>query len=287
MFIHDIDPIAFSIGAFQVHWYGLTYLIGFATAWLLAMSRAGKPAWGWKREEVDGLITAAALGVVLGARLGYCLFYDPIYFAQHPLDIFKVWHGGMSFHGGAIGVIIAAVLFCRSTGRKFLEVGDFIAPLAAPGLLAGRLGNFINGELWGRATSAPWGVIFPTGGNVPRHPSQLYEAGLEGLVLFVVLWWYSARQPARGRVSGLFLVAYALARSFAEFFREPDAHLGYLALGWLTMGQILCLPMLLAGLYLLFRPVKALAARGREANAGSPGVENIHPSGPSKKRKKK
>ena len=284
MFIHDIDPIAFSIGSFQVHWYGLTYLIGFITGWLLAMSRARKPEWGWKREEVDALITAAALGVVLGARLGYCLFYDPVYFAAHPLDVFKVWHGGMSFHGGAIGVIIAVLLFCRSAKRKFLEVGDFLAPLATPGLLAGRLGNFINGELWGKVTDMPWGVVFPTGGPLPRHPSQLYEAGLEGLVLFAILWWYSSRRPALGRVSGLFLVGYALARSFVEFFREPDAHIGYLAFGWLTMGQILCLPMIAAGLALLFWPRKAA---GAAASGDAAGAAKPHAGARPKKRKKR
>ena len=284
MFIHDIDPIAFSIGAFQVHWYGLTYLIGFAAGWLLALSRARNPAWDWSREEVDGLITSAALGVVLGARLGYCLFYDPVYFATHPLDVFKVWHGGMSFHGGAIGVTLAVLLFCRRTRRKFLDVGDFIAPLATPGLLAGRLGNFINGELWGRVTDAPWGVIFPGGGAAPRHPSQLYEAGLEGLLLFVILWWYSSRRPARGKVSGLFLLGYGLARSFVEFFREPDAHLGYLAFGWLTMGQILCVPMILLGLLLLFWPRKAEEAA---QNAGADKMKEDRPAGRSKKRKKR
>ena len=286
MFIHDIDPIAFSIGAFQVHWYGLTYLIGFAAGWLLALSRARNPAWDWSREEVDGLITSAALGVVLGARLGYCLFYDPVYFATHPLDIFKVWHGGMSFHGGAIGVTLAVLLFCRRTRRKFLDVGDFIAPLATPGLLAGRLGNFINGELWGRVTDAPWGVVFPGGGPAPRHPSQLYEAGLEGLLLFIILWCYSSRRPARGKVSGLFLLGYGLARSFVEFFREPDAHLGYLAFGWLTMGQILCVPMILLGLLLLFWPRKAKAEEVAQS-AVSDKVKEDRPAGRSKKRKKR
>ena len=254
MFVHNIDPVAFSLGPLQVHWYGLTYLIGFVTAWLLAQWRVRSPKWDWSGEDVDAMIISAALGVVLGARLGYCLFYDPIYFATHPLDIFKVWHGGMSFHGGAVGVIVALILFCRRSKRSFWSVADFIAPLAAPGLLAGRLGNFINGELWGKISSAPWGVVFPGGGSQPRHPSQLYEAGLEGLLLFIILWWYSSRQPSRGRVSGLFLLGYGLARSFVEFFREPDAHLGYLALGWVTMGQILCLPMILAGLALLFWP---------------------------------
>ena len=254
MFIHNIDPVAFSLGPLQVHWYGLTYLIGFVAAWLLAQWRARSPKWDWTGEDVDAMIISAALGVVFGARLGYCLFYDPVYFATHPLDIFKVWHGGMSFHGGAIGVIVALILFGRRSKRSFWSVADFIAPLATPGLLAGRLGNFINGELWGKVTGAPWGVIFPGGGSQPRHPSQLYEAGLEGLLLFIILWWYSSRQPPKGRVSGLFLLGYGLARSFVEFFREPDAHLGYLAFGWLTMGQILCLPMIVFGLVLLLWP---------------------------------
>ncbi len=270
MFVHNIDPVAISFGPFQVHWYGLTYLLGFTAAWLLGRARARKPASGWTCEDVDNLITMSALGVVLGARLGYCLFYDPVYFATHPLDIFKVWHGGMSFHGGALGVAAALLLFCRNTKRNFLDVGDFIAPLATPGLFAGRLGNFINGELWGKVTDLPWGVVFPTGGPLPRHPSQLYEASLEGLVLFIILWTYSSRRPARGKVSGLFLLGYAIARSSIEFFREPDAQLGYLAFGWVTMGQILCLPMFAIGLALLFWPRRGgkSSRRGREAPRG-------------------
>ncbi len=189
------------------------------------------------------------MGVVLGGRLGYCLFYKPLYYAAHPLEIFAVWQGGMSFHGGMLGVIVAMLWFAHSRGRHWLQVADFVAPCVPTGLAAGRLGNFINGELWGRVASPdlPWGMVFRGAGDLPRHPSQIYQFLLEGLLLFVLLWLYARKPRARGRVAAMFLLGYGLFRFIAEFFREPDAHLGLLSLG-MSMGQWLCLPMILGGL---------------------------------------
>jgi phosphatidylglycerol---prolipoprotein diacylglyceryl transferase len=256
MFHHpDIDPVALHLGPLQVRWYGLMYLLGFAAGWLLGRRRAAKPGSGWTAEMVDDLITWCVLGLVLGARLGYVLFYDLAAYMSDPLSMLQIWRGGMSFHGGLIGLCLVGWLFGRKNGKSFLQVADFVCPLAPIGLLAGRLGNFINGELWGGPTSLPWGVLFtdPRAGGLPRHPSQLYEAGLEGAVLFAALWIYSAKPRPAGAVTGLFLAFYGLARFLVEFVREPDPQLGYLAFGWLTMGQVLCLPMILIGLYLLLR----------------------------------
>jgi phosphatidylglycerol:prolipoprotein diacylglycerol transferase len=196
------------------------------------------------------------LGVILGARLGYALFYDPRAYLHDPLEILRVWNGGMSFHGGLLGVLFAVWLFSRRRRLDFLQVVDFVAPLVPPGLFFGRLGNFINAELWGKVTDAPWGMVFPGAGSWPRHPSQLYEAALEGVLLFAVIWLYSSRPRPAGRVSGLFAVTYGLSRFLVELAREPDAHIGYLAFGWLTMGQVLCLPLLCVGFWLLLRPAE-------------------------------
>ena len=256
MIIHpDFDPVALRLGPLQVRWYGLMYLIGFAVGWALGRKRAGKPGSGWTPAMVDDFITWCVLGLVLGARLGYVLFYDLGAYIQDPLSIFEVWHGGMSFHGGLIGLCVVIWRFGRKHNKTFLEIGDFLCPLVPPGLFAGRIGNFINGELWGGPTNAPWGVVFPDprAGGVPRHPSQLYEAGLEGLVLFTVLWLYSAKPRPTGSITGLFLVLYGLFRFLVELIREPDPQLGYLAFGWVTMGQLLSLPMVLAGLWLMLR----------------------------------
>ena len=248
----QFDPVAVHIGPFGVHWYGLMYLLGFAAAWALGRWRAQRPGSTWQAQEVGDLLFYAALGVVLGGRLGYVLFYQPAHHLAHPLDVLKVWQGGMSFHGGLLGVLAAAWLYGRKTGRGFFGVTDFVAPLVPPGLLFGRLGNFINGELWGRPADVPWAMVFPQAGDaLARHPSQLYEAALEGLVLFALLWWFSARPRPRMAVSGLFLLGYGAARFAVEFFRQPDAFLGYVALDWLTMGQVLCLPMLLAGVAMM------------------------------------
>ncbi|MDX1605576.1 MAG: prolipoprotein diacylglyceryl transferase [Candidatus Competibacterales bacterium] len=250
MLVHpDFDPVAFAIGPLQVRWYGLMYLLGFAAGWALGRYRARRPGASWTATQVDDLLFYIALGVILGGRVGYVLFYSFEALLADPLMLVRIWEGGMSFHGGLLGVLLAMALYARRIGRGFFEVTDFIAPLIPPGLFFGRIGNFINGELWGRVTDLPWGVVFhtPGAGPLPRHPSQLYEAALEGLALFVILWVYSARPRPTMAVSGLFLLAYGGFRFLIEFVRQPDAHLGYLAFGWLTMGQLLSLPMLLGG----------------------------------------
>lgn len=249
-----IDPVAVSIGPLQLHWYGLMYLVGFVVGWLLGRLRARRPGSGWTPVEVDDLLTCVMLGVIVGGRLGYALFYDLPAFLADPLEIFRIWHGGMSFHGGLLGAAAAFFWFARSRKRSFLQVSDFVAPLVPQALFFGRLGNFINGELWGKVSDAPWAMVFPGAGPLPRHPSQLYEALLEGLLLFVALWIYSATPRKPGAVSGFFALGYGLARFLVEFVRVPDAHLGYLAFGWLTMGQVLCLPLMGVGLWLLLRP---------------------------------
>jgi phosphatidylglycerol---prolipoprotein diacylglyceryl transferase len=260
-----IDPVAISIGPLAVRWYGLMYLLGFAAAWWLGRVRARRPDSGWRTEQVGDLVFYGALGVILGARIGYVLFYDLAGVAEDPLLLLKVWQGGMSFHGGLVGVLLAMWWYGRSIGKSFFQVTDFIAPLVPIGLGAGRIGNFINGELYGRVTDVPWGMVFPHAGPLPRHPSQLYEAFLEGLVLFLILWVFSARPRPTAAVSGLFLAGYGTFRFAVEFVREPDAHLGFLAWGWLTMGQVLTLPMILAGTGLL---VWAYWGRAQALRAG-------------------
>ena len=247
----EFSPVAISIGPVIIHWYGLMYLLGFAGGLVLGLYRSARPDSGWSREQVWDLLFYVALGVILGGRLGYVLFYKAGHYLTHPLEIFYLWQGGMSFHGGLIGVLIAMAWYARKSSRTFWNVTDFLAPLVPIGLGTGRLGNFINQELWGRTTDVPWAVVFPAVDSMPRHPSQLYEALLEGVVLFAVLWWYSSRPRGAGKVSGLFLVGYSISRILVEFFREPDAHMGYLAFEWLTMGQVLTLPMLLFGSWLL------------------------------------
>ncbi len=246
-----IDPVAVSLGPVRLHWYGVMYIAAFLVAWLLGRCRAAQPGSGWTADQVDDLATWAMLGVVLGARLGYILFYDLDTYLADPLEMFRVWNGGMSFHGGLLGVLLAALWWSLRHKKRFLDVTDFMAPLVPPGLFFGRLGNFINGELWGKITTVEWGMVFPGAGELPRHPTQLYEAGLEGLLLFAILWIYSRKPRPLGAVSGLFAVLYALCRIAVEFFRLPDPQLGYLFFGWVTMGQVLCLPLLLAGVLLL------------------------------------
>jgi len=242
----NIDPIAFSLGPVAVRWYGLMYLAGFGAGWWLGTRRIARGLAPVTREQFDDLLFLAVLGVVLGGRLGYVLFYKPGYYLAHPLEIFAIWHGGMSFHGGFLGVLVAMAFAARRHRIAWLSVMDFVAPLCPLGFAAGRLGNFINGELWGRVTDLPWGMVFRGAGNVPRHPSQLYEFALEGVLLFAILWWFSAKPRPRGQVSAVFLIGYGACRFVAEFAREPDAFLGFLALG-MTMGQWLSLPMILAG----------------------------------------
>lgn len=250
-FAPNIDPVAVHIGPLKVHWYGLMYLLGFVAGWALGVYRAKQPGSGWQRAEIADLLFYIALGVILGGRLGYILFYNLGYYFQHPLEIFYIWTGGMSFHGGLIGVIVALWLYARRTHRHWLVVTDFVAPLTPIGLGVGRIGNFINHELWGRVTDVPWGMVFRGAGPLPRHPTQLYEFFLEGVVLFVILWIYSARPRPMGAVSGLFLVCYGLFRFIVEFVRVPDPQLDYLALGWVTMGQVLSIPMIIAGITLM------------------------------------
>ncbi|MEP0203858.1 MAG: prolipoprotein diacylglyceryl transferase [Halioglobus sp.] len=253
----QIDPVAFALGPVQVHWYGLTYLSGLAFAWWLALRHARRPYSPVKREQVDDLIFYAALGIVLGGRLGYAIFYGGEQLVQDPTWILRVWQGGMSFHGGLLGVIIAMYVFARGRQIPFLKLLDFIAPLAPIGLALGRLGNFIGQELWGRATDVPWAMIFPRDPlQLARHPSQLYQFALEGMILFALVLWFASRPRPAGAVAGLFALGYGCLRFAAEFFREPDAHLGFQALGWVTRGQILCIPMIAIGVYLLVRAFK-------------------------------
>ena len=249
----EIDPIAIAIGPVAIRWYGISYVVAIGLGWWLGRRRAARDGWrGWTPQHFDEFVFLAALGLVIGGRVGYVLFYDFSRLLADPLIIVRVWEGGMSFHGGLIGVIAAAAWLGRRTGLGFAVVADFVAPLVPPGLGAGRLANFVNGELWGRTTDVPWAMVFPGAGPEPRHPSQLYQAALEGLALFVLLWWFSRRPRARLAVSGLFLVGYAIARGAVELVREPDAHLGYLAFGWVTAGQLLSVPMLLAGVAMLW-----------------------------------
>jgi phosphatidylglycerol:prolipoprotein diacylglycerol transferase len=272
--LHQLDPIALQLGPLQIHWYGVTYALAFAACWFLGRKRIREGRLPGVDETGYGdLLYYCMLGVVLGGRLGYILFYDLSTYLQHPLQVFKVWEGGMSFHGGLLGVLFAAWMWSGQRGLHFFDVADFIAPLVPPGLGFGRIGNYINGELWGKFTGADWGVVFPGApefagwsrdqlqaqfssgalAQYARHPSPLYEAALEGLVMFVVLWWYSRTPRPRYRVAALFALMYGCFRFLVEFVRVPDAQLGYLAFGWLTMGQLLEVPVIAFGLYCLWR----------------------------------
>ena len=261
----QINPVALQIGPVAVHWYGLTYLAAFALFMFLGIRRLRHQPYAsitgpgaWSRRDVEDILFLGVLGVVIGGRLGYCLFYKPGYYVTHPLEIFAVWQGGMSFHGGMLGVIAAMIWFARSRGKPWLQVADFVAPCVPTGLAAGRVGNFINGELWGRLSSPdlPWGMVFRNSGSLqPRHPSQVYQFLLEGLLLFILLWLYARKERKEGQVAAAFLVGYGVFRFIAEFFREPDAFLGVLALG-MSMGQWLCLPMIIFGVNLWFWAAK-------------------------------
>jgi phosphatidylglycerol:prolipoprotein diacylglycerol transferase len=245
----QIDPVAISLGPLDIHWYGLMYLLAFVLVWLLGRYRAAR--YDWQHSQLEDLLFYGALGVIIGGRLGYALFYDLPANLDNPLNLLKIWQGGMSFHGGLLGVLAAFWYFSRKTGKTFFEISDFIAPLVPIGLMLGRIGNFINGELWGRVSDVPWAMVFPGAGALPRHPSQLYQAALEGLLLFIILWLYSANPKPRAAVSGLFLLGYGVFRFIVEFVRIPDPQYGYLAFDWLTMGQILCLPMIIGGAWMM------------------------------------
>ena len=261
----EIDPVALALGPLKIHWYGLTYLAGLAFAWWLALRRCQRPDSPLAREQVDDLIFYGALGVVLGGRFGYVIFYGGQRLADDPSWILRVWEGGMSFHGGMLGVILATFLYARQQQIRFGALLDFVAVLTPLGLGLGRLGNFIGQELWGRPTTVAWAMVFPNDPlQLPRHPSQLYQFALEGMLLFFFLLWFSRKPRPTWAVGGTFVLGYGVLRFFAEFFREPDAHLGFQAFGWMTRGQILCIPMIALGLYLLWY------AYGRAANRNAP-----------------
>lgn len=248
-----IDPVAFHLFSWPVHWYGLMYLVGFIAGWALLYWRSKKAPqyYPFTQDEVADIVFAVALGVIIGGRLGYILFYDWQVLLTNPLFILQAWKGGMSFHGGLLGVLIALWICTRKLKKPFLALTDFIAPVVPIGLGAGRIGNFINGELWGKVTEGPLGMVFPQAGDALRHPSQLYEFALEGVVLFIILWVYSRKPRPLGAISGLFAICYSIFRIAVEFVREPDAPIGYIAFGWLTEGQLLSIPLFLVGVALM------------------------------------
>ncbi|MEQ8327561.1 prolipoprotein diacylglyceryl transferase [Parvibaculum sp.] len=263
----DIDPVLIQIGPFAIRWYALAYIAGLILGWryivaLAETDRLWQPRSPLTRNDADDTLLWAALGVILGGRIGYVFLYNPAYYVSHPLEIFYVWQGGMSFHGGAFGVLVAMFFFARTRGIPLPSLMDAVSAAVPIGLFFGRLANFINSELWGRVTDAPWGVVFPNGGPLPRHPSQLYEAFLEGILLFIVLrllthHFDALKKP--GVVTGAFVCGYGIARTFVEFFREPDQQIGYLFGGWFTMGMLLSLPMAIAGAALVWYFARAAA----------------------------
>jgi len=269
----DIDPVLIEIGPFAIRWYALAYIAGLVLGWryvlhLISTERLWQDKPPINRAGVDDMLLWVALGVILGGRIGYVLFYNPGHYAAHPVEIFYVWQGGMSFHGGAAGVLVATYLFSRTRNIAFASLMDVTAAAATIGLFFGRIANFINSELWGRVTDMPWGVIFPNGGPLPRHPSQLYEAFLEGIVLFILLWLLTHRFTALkkpGVITGAFICGYGVARIFVEFFREPDAQIGYLAGNWLTMGMVLSAPMAIIGAGLVWHFARQPAAPAKAA----------------------
>lgn len=254
----NINPVALDIGFVQIHWYGITYVVGILAAWVLLKQRGKQAYWDFNDEQVSDLIFYAMLGIILGGRLGSVLFYNFSYYVQHPIEIFYIHQGGMSFHGGLLGVLAAVWFFSRKINVPYFKVTDFIAPVVPIGLGCGRIGNFINGELWGGPSNLPWAMIFPDplAGNIPRHPSQLYEAVLEGLVLFLILWFFSKTPRPLKSITGLFLLGYGIFRFMVEFVRVPDQHIGYIAFGWLTQGQLLTLPMIIFGLFFIVHAYK-------------------------------
>jgi phosphatidylglycerol:prolipoprotein diacylglycerol transferase len=246
MLMQHIDPVFFRLGPLEFRWYGLMYIIGFISAYFIILAGVKRHKIGFTRDDVADFVFTVAMGVILGGRTGYILFYNLSYYLEHPLKIFAVWEGGMSFHGGLAGAILAGLYFVRKRKVPFFLMADIVAPSIPVGLGLGRLGNFINGELYGRATEMPWGMVFPAGGNLPRHPSQLYEAILEGPVMYLVLWFLGRKDRPAGVIFWSFVALYGLFRFFVEFFREPDQQLGFIA-GSFSMGQMLSFPMLLLG----------------------------------------
>lgn len=257
----NINPVAFHVGSWPVYWYGLMYLIGFFGGWFLLSMRLRSSDRGFTQDQLSDIVFYTALGAIVGGRIGYIVFYDWQVLLTNPLLVFQTWKGGMSFHGGLLGVLVAMWIQSRKLKKPFLAITDLIAPAVPIGLGAGRIGNFINSELWGRVTTAPWGIIFPNGGPDPRHPSQLYEFALEGVVLFIILWIFSRKPRPLGSVSGMFALFYGIFRCLVEFFRVPDVQIGYIAFGWLTEGQLLSIPLMLFGIILLALAYK----RGRVA----------------------
>ena len=257
----EIDPVFFRIGPLAFRWYGLMYLLGLGSAYWLIKSRAASKHIALPAQQLSDLIVFAAFGVFLGGRLGYILFYNLPFYLEHPLKILAVWEGGMSFHGGLLGTCLAIWLFCVKRGLPVWTIADLAAGAAPIGLGFGRMGNFINGELFGRATDVEWCMVFPQGGQDCRHPSQLYEAGLEGILLFVILTIISRRPTPPGTIFWSFICGYGVARFFVEFFRQPDSHLGFI-FQWVTMGQILCIPMIAGGLYMIIRGYRTTPASG-------------------------
>jgi phosphatidylglycerol---prolipoprotein diacylglyceryl transferase len=248
---HNIDPVIFRIGPLAMRWYGLMYVFGFVSSYLLAVYQLKKKAFKITRTQLDDLYFYLIVGLIVGARLGYVIFYNLGFYLQNPIEVFVVWHGGMSFHGGLIGTFLAGYIFLRRNKLSFFTVIDLIVPTGPPGLMFGRIGNFINGELYGKPSDVPWAMIFPQGGNVSRHPSQLYEAFFEGILLFTILWIYKDRKKREGDVFAIFLVMYGVFRIFCELFREPDFQVGYF-MGPINMGQVLSLAMIIFGLFLKF-----------------------------------
>lgn len=267
----NIDPVAFTIplGVTQiaVHWYGIMYILAFASAWFVAVRRTAQPFSVVKKAQVEDLITYGAFGVIIGGRLGYALFYGMDKLLADPVWLFKLWEGGMSFHGGLLGVVVAMALYARKIQVRFTALMDFVAPIVPLGLGFGRLGNFIGQELWGRVTEHPWGMVFPKAlpEGLARHPSQLYQAFLEGLVLFVIVYWFSRKPRPRCAVSGVFLIFYAIFRFLVEFVREPDEGIGLM--GWMTRGQLLCIPMLFIGIGLVIYAYKLAETKVSPRNA--------------------
>ncbi len=251
VYLHSISPVALDLGFFKIHWYGVMYLISFLIGYFLVLSR--RERLGWKPEDVSDFLFWSVIAILIGGRVGYMVFYQPIELVTNPLSLFKIWQGGMSFHGGVLGMAVAFIFYARRKSLNPFDLSDFILPVVGQGLAFGRLGNFINGELWGKPTQGDWGVVFPQSDSLlPRHPTQLYEMLLEGIVLFIILWLWTVKPRPRMTVTGLFLLLYGVFRSLVEFWRLPDEHIGYVAFGWVTQGQLLTLPMIIAGFILIY-----------------------------------